>query len=122
MNKTLQNAVIRRLGGRESLQDICNHGADGGYHGFIYYDDTCKFFRAHKLAIIELAEELAEDLGENVLELIKNFNCLHGEYSTAEIAKVLYGRWDNNSNYHTQIANAMAWFALEEVARYICDK
>ena len=38
--KNLRKAVIKQLGGievfNESLQNILNHGADGGVGGFIY--------------------------------------------------------------------------------------
>lgn len=120
MNKTLKNAVIRRVG-KDSLRDVYNHGADAGYPGFTYYTDTCKFFRTHKKAIIELAEEIAGDAGENFLDMIKGFRALNGDYTTSEIAQVLYGPW-KDTDHHTAVGNIMAWFALEEVAREVYDK
>jgi len=47
--KTLINAVIRQLGGKESLSDIREHGIAGGYCGFTYYSDTCKRFDPNNL-------------------------------------------------------------------------
>ena len=123
MNATLKRSVIRQLGGRDSLEDVMNHGADSGFPGFIYYHDTCKFYARHKARINKLAEEVAESLGEDVIEMIKNFNCIKGgDYSTSEIAKTMYGRrTEKEKNDLYQIDNALTWFALEEVARNIYD-
>lgn len=121
MSNKLKNAVIRRIGGKDALRDVYNHGADAGYPGFTYYKDTCSFFRRHKADIVSLAEDMANNLGENPLDMIASFNCLHGDYSTSEIGKVLYGRWNDSDDTFTIIGNALAWFALEEVARSIYD-
>lgn len=122
MNKTLQNAVIRRIGGKEALKDVMNHGADAGYPGFTYYTDTISFFKRHKAAIVEMASEMADDMGtDTTMDLIKSFRCLNNDFTAEEIAQVIYGPWKDD-DAHTMIANAMAWFALEEVARYIWDK
>jgi len=122
MNSTLKNAVIRAIGGKESLRDVYEHGADSGFPGFTYYSDTCKFYARHKKAINELAEEMADSLGEDVIEMIKGFNCIQGEYSTSDIAKTMYGRRNKKEqNDLCSIDNALAWFALEEVARDIYD-
>lgn len=120
MNTTLKNAVIRRIGGKETLKDVMNHGIDGGFPGFIYYSDTTAFYRRHRKAINEMAEEMANDMGENVLDMIAGFRCLNG-FSTAEVGKVIYGTWEHTDE-HTAIGNAMAWFAAEEVARDIWDR
>lgn len=69
---TLQLAVLKQLGfigfdlGDEvksesvisTLEDICNHGIDGGFGDFIYYADTVEFFDNNRDDIIELAIEL----------------------------------------------------------------
>lgn len=115
--KTLINAVIRGVG-RESVPDINNHGIDGGFGGFIYYSDTVKFYRRHKKAIIAIANELADEFGQSALELIKAFNCLNNNYSIDEIGETLYG---GPSKQNTQIANALAWFAAEEVCHWFED-
>jgi hypothetical protein len=119
MNTKLTNAVIKQLGGRESLEDIANHGIDGGFTGFIYYSDTVKFFKKNRALILELAKEMASDLGENVIDMIAGFNCLTDDDETREsIARCLWGRVTDND---TQVANALAWFAAEEVARTETD-
>ncbi len=118
MNSTLKNAVLRKVG-KEACKDIVNHGIDGGFNGFIYYTETTAFFRRHKAAIVKLAETMADDLGENVLEMIQSFKCVGKDYSTAEIARVLYGPWKDD-DLHQMIGNTMAWFAAEEAAREVC--
>jgi hypothetical protein len=119
---SLQNAVIRTVGGKSYLKDVYNHGADAGYPGFTYYHDTCRFYARHKAEINSLAEEMAESLGEDVIEMVKNFNCIKGDFSTSEIAKTMYGRrTEKEKNDLCQIDNALAWFALEEIARSVFD-
>ncbi len=117
----LTRAVLRRLN-RDSLEDVVRHGAAGGFAGFTHYTETEAFYKAHKGDILKLAEQSASDLGEDMLAMISSFNCLcsrHNgsrkpDYSQTEIAEALYsGRGDAA----TYVRNAMAWFALEEVAR-----
>jgi hypothetical protein len=119
MNNTLKNSVIRKVG-KEACKDIAEHGIDGGFNGFIYTVDTCRFFRRHKKAIVELAESLAQNIGEEVLTMIQGFKCVGKDYSISEIGKVLYGSWKDD-DVHTMIGNAMAWFAAEEAAREVVD-
>lgn len=121
MNSTLKNAVIRQIGDKESLRDVMNHGADAGYPGFTYYVDTIAFFRRQKKNIVKLAEEMAADFGEDVLKMVAGFRCLDGNFTASEVAKVMYGPW-RDDDAHTMIANALAWFACEEVARDIYDR
>lgn len=122
MNEKLVKVVIKQLEDRTYLEDVVNHGASGGFPGFTYYHDTVAFFRKNKKEIIELAENLANDLGEDVTDMIKNFVCLKDyELSNSQIGKVLYGRFSDNGD-NTTIMNALVWFALEEVARHEMDK
>ena len=120
--KTLINAVIRRVG-MDSVQDINNHGVDGGFGGFIYYTDTVKFYNRYKKQILQMAEEMAADLGEgDMLSMIQNFNCLSSgrypdrkpDYTQTEIAQALFS---GKGECVDQIKNAMAWYAAEEVCR-----
>lgn len=109
----LTRAVLHRLD-RESLIDVCNHGADAGFAGFTYYTDTVAFYKAHKADILAMAEQDAKDFRQGMLEMVAGFRCLNGEYSVDEIGEALYaGRGDAS----TQVRNAMAWYALESVAR-----
>lgn len=117
----LVNAVIANVG-MDSVEDINNHGIDGGYGGFIYYSDTVKFFNSHKKDILSMAEEMAKEFGEDLLLMIANFNCLSSgqypnrkpNYTQNEVAQAIYaGRGEQVEI----IKNAMAWFAAEEVCR-----
>ena len=130
----LVRAVLRQLNGdaKDSLRDIANHGVDGGFHGFIYYKDTVAFFKRNRNDIVALVHSMAENLGETPVEMVALFNCLGGpayrkakdshykeqevlrEY-TPSVGRCLYGGRLTNDDY--QVANALAWFAAEEVAR-----
>ena len=128
MNTKLIMAVVRQLGYdrvdeevKDYLKDVTKHGANGGFNGFIYYSDTISFFRKNKKLIVELAEDMAERIGEDVLPMINSFNCLKDyELSNSQIGKVLYGKFSNSGDNST-IMNALSWFALEEVARYVTE-
>lgn len=116
---SLVRAVIKQFGGWESFTesalDVYNHGIAGGFHGFIYYGDTVKFAKAHKADIQKLASEQAEEFGVGTLEMIQGFGCLGKDYSLDEIGKCLYGC--GHCDDETQIYNALAWYAGEEVCR-----
>jgi len=109
----LTRAILRRLD-RESLEEVCRHGASGGFAGFTYYTDTVAFFKAHKGDILSLAKQQADDFGQGMLEMIQSFNCVGKDYSMDEIGEALYSGRGESSTF---IRNAMAWYALEEVAR-----
>ena len=126
----LQLAVLKQLGfigytsndnslsqsTKETLQDINNHGIDGGFGDFIYYSDTTEFFDNNRAEIVEALRELASDLGEDMFEMVSGFGCLNGDYDTYEIADVVCGNKDDK-----WIKNALAWFAAETVARELVD-
>ena len=115
----LVRAVVKQSGGWDSFQemarDVAAHGADAGFSGWIYYRETMEFFRKNRKIILEHAEEMAQDLGENVLSLIQGF----GIFRTApirmdDLAKALY---TGKGPEVATVYNIMSWFALEEVAR-----
>jgi hypothetical protein len=118
----LIRATVRQFGGfdnfKESAPDVTNHGIDGGFRSFIYYADTCAFYARNQKLIAELAESMAEMFGQSATGMIEGFNCLNGDYSEGEVGRTLYGP---KRQHDTQIANALAWFAAEEVARAYCD-
>ena len=122
MNQTLINSIKRKLD-IDQLRDVATHGADTGWPGFCYYHETAAFYARHKKAINQLAEELAADLGDGPLDMVRGFNCLKDSgFTTVEVAKTMYGRrTEKEKNNLVQIDNALAWFALEEVARHLTD-
>jgi hypothetical protein len=129
----LARAVLRQLGGGadavQSARDAAEHGADGGFGGFTYSNDCRDFVRRNKAAIKEAVQEMARDLGEDEIQMIRGFNCLstrgrteiHYDCMTSEVASVLYGDGSDAGDMAAKIYDALAWFALEEVGRSITD-
>ena len=123
LNASLVRSTVRQMGGwdsfQESAQDVCNHGANAGFGGFIYHSDTVPFAKRNKKALLEMCKEQAEDyygIESGVCEFIAGFNCVN--LSREAIAIALYtGKGDSV----TEVYNALAWYALEEVARRYCD-
>lgn len=111
----LTRAVIRQMGGwecfTESAEDVANHGASGGFSGFIYYTETAAFTKKHRADIAQLVEQWADEVGEDVIGFVKCWRCME-DATTADIAAGMYGRGDD-----TQVLNGLAWFSLEEVCR-----
>ena len=126
MEQRLIDSVIAQLdlddGELEStMSDIRNHGADGGFSGFIYYNETCNFARENMAEIYRHAKNQAAEFGIDPLEMIAGFNCLRGEYPAFEIASVIHDDIDDatrNDGADVAILNALAWYALEEAAQY----
>lgn len=116
----LTRAVLKQIGGdRETLVDVARHGAAGGFCGFTYYKDTSAFYRKNREEIKNLAKMTAEDCGEGLFSIVRNFTCLRDwKVTEEEVAAVLFGKFGEiDEEDETQIENALAWFALEEVAR-----
>lgn len=120
---SLVRSTVRQCCGwqsfQEMAQDVCNHGAICGFGEFIYYTDTIAFSKRNKKALLELCKEQAEECygkGYGVGQFIAGFNCVDCDAEQVVIA--LYtGKGDNA----TEVYNALAWYALEEVARRYCD-
>ena len=128
----LVRAVIKQLGGwesfRESAPDIANHGISGGYGGMIYYTETVAFAEKHKTDILELTRYWADQGGDkSAYNLIAGFNCLHRSGITpAQVDRLVHidkraNLADDDEGGRTQIFNALAWFAGEEVAQVYND-
>tara|TARA_R100000388_G_scaffold93298_2_gene77693 strand:+ start:766 stop:1185 length:420 start_codon:yes stop_codon:yes gene_type:complete len=119
---TLIRSVVRQCGSwdefKEVAQDIASHGASAGFGNFIYYSDTVAFTKRNRKHIVELLQDQSGDFGyDNIYSMIADFNCLNGNYSPEEIAESFYR--DNDAR--VQVYNALAWYALEEVARAVVD-
>jgi hypothetical protein len=114
----LQRAVKRQLGSDtmqeflETLQDVANHGAGGGFSGFTYYGETVDFTRRNRAEIMTQLKEDADSFGSSVSDMVCNFNCFKG-YSEDEILVALYSGTGDNV---TTVYNGLAWYALESVA------
>ena len=116
--KNLKKAVIKQLGGievfNESLQDIINHGADGGVGGFIYYWETNRFAKRNREAILCLVDDQCDDQGLNRMDFLAHFNCLK-HYTADELGRGLYSTSAADSDMRSMVNNALSWFALEEI-------
>lgn len=122
IDATLIRAVVRQIGGwqefKERAEDVANHGANGGFSGFIYYSDTVPFTKRNKATILDYAKQLAQDIGDgNMFTMMAQFRALN-DLDAEEIAEAIYNYRSDN---RTQVYNVLAWFALEEVARSYCD-
>lgn len=112
--------VIDQMGGWEAFSenapDIANGGADAGWVGFTYHADTVAFAKKNQRPIMKMATEEAQNFGMNVLEMIAGFRCLRDAgVTTFEVADVLLNGEDDG-DVATWVYNALAWYALEEMA------
>ena len=87
--KILINAVIKNVG-MDNVENINNHGIDGGYSGFIYYSDTHKFAMRYRKYIVPMLEEQAEEFGEDVVKMVSGFGVFRSSPMDAEDKKDLY--------------------------------
>lgn len=124
ISENLIRAVVRQAGGWESFKEdasfVSIHGAAGGFHGFIYYTDTVAFTKRNKAVILDAAKNLASDIGESLYKMIGGFNYL--KISEGEAAEAIH---NPRSEDRQSVFNALAWFAIEEVARSysdLCDR
>ena len=121
----LIRAVVRQMGGWESFTqsapDICSHGIDSGFSGFIYNRDTEAFAKRNRKEIAEMASAQADDFGTGLIEMIRGFGCFRNgtKPTDEEIGSALYAGKDVDGGMN--ILNALAWYAGEEVARAYCD-
>ena len=118
----LKRAVMHQFGDSESfyesVSDIANHGASGGVSGFIYYSDTVNFTKRNKGKIMQTLTELSSDRRESIISMLSHWQCLKG-MSQCEIVDGLYNPKSDNK---TTVYNALAWYALEEVANVVYNE
>ena len=114
--RRLINAVVSRIG-KESINDVNNHGINGGYSGFIYYSETHDFAMKHRKQIIALLTEQAESLGEEIISMVANFGVFRHSKMNNEDRMDLYKYIGGGKCEQGTITNLMAWFAAEEVCR-----
>jgi len=119
----LINAVLDQLSigddGGGTLEDIANHGIDGGFSGFVYYAETAQFYADNQELIRDQLKEDAESYGsDSAISLVMSFNCIDEKIYRAadEVGETLY-----SLNHDMQVANCLAWYAAETVARDYMD-
>ena len=126
----MANAVVEQLGGVDedtilNSLDSCRNANDG-YTGFSDPSQTCKFWNENKSAIMENMHDLADDLGEDLITMIKGFgNFKDDDDITYDvIGEALYGQYNYDKNMY--IYDTFAKYALEEVAfrfqNWLCDQ
>lgn len=126
--KALINAVINGIGGIDYVEDVNNHGIDGGFGSFVYYKDTVRFYKRYRKMINQMIMGTANELGESPVEMVGGFNCLKAynyksktwedEEMRDEIGVCIYG---GKLNVGDRVPNALAFFAAEEVCRLFED-
>lgn len=89
----------------EDFLQIAEHGADAGWNGFCYYNETVLFYNENETLLWDLVEAEADEFGE---ESVIGF--LHTHCNTKELGTL------------TQFKNWMAWYALESVSYWLRDK
>lgn len=103
------------------LSDVASHGADTGWCGFTNYTDTVAFTEAHRAAIMQQAEQDADDFGTEggSIALIAGFRYIEAAgLSVSAVARAIY---DADDDDRTVVMNSLAWYALESVAQ-ACDR
>lgn len=118
--KTLINAVISNIG-LDSVQGVNSHGIDGGYNGFIWYSETHAFAMRYRKLIVKLLEQQADELGEEVTEMVSHFGVFRNSPMDNDDRKELYKYLGGGRPEQGTITNVMAWFAAEEVCKMFED-
>lgn len=123
MTDKIKEMVIEQFGDadyfKECSQDIANHGASGGFNGFIYYNDTVPFGQRLRPYLKPILQDMADEFGHSSMwELLSTFGCLK-DWTIDEIVDGWHGE-DQDAN--TAVMNCLSWFALEEVAREYVDQ
>jgi hypothetical protein len=87
-----------------SIIEAGQHGADAGWNGFIYTKECIEFYEQNESDIWELLREESESMGyKNPQEMISGF------------------RRQDMLDDPDQFKNLLAWFALEEIGRWLED-
>jgi hypothetical protein len=119
LSEKLIRSTIKQIGDKESLEDVYKGGADAGFCGFTYYGDTVNFYKRNRDEINARVLELAEEFDEDPIKMVGSWRCMDGE-KPKDIGRVIYGGSLDDDT--VIIANGLAWFALEEVARAMCEE
>lgn len=122
---TLRGAVIAQLGCEPdeingTLQDVARGGASAGFPGFTYTRECVAFCATNRNAIRRAVLDLADDMGTDPIALVRSFMD-HDPPSVEAIGEALWGpveaiRGADLGTEIARVAEALAWFALEEVA------
>ena len=114
----LSRSIIRTVG-RDTIQDLAEHGADAGFCGITYYRDTVMYYKRHRADINALVRQTADGFGEEPIFMVAWFRCFApaDDETRESIGRCLFGGRLTDADYLT--ANALTWFAAEECARQL---
>ena len=122
MDTKLQNALIDQLGydsleeAKDTLKDICRGGANAGFSGFTYSAEMLEFYKKNKHSITRFLAELADDMGQEMNDMIRGFNCLKDTpVSDYELGQILFCN-DYDHEMSCVIIDAVCWCAVETLA------
>ena len=120
MNQLLQKRVLKQCGVslKEFKANVSDYrDASGGISGFIYYTETHDFAMKNQSLIVELLEDQAEQLGEDVVEMVSNFGIFRRDPISKEDKKDLYNFLGGNKKITSgPITNVLAWLCVEQLA------
>lgn len=97
----------------------CPSGVAGGFGNMIYYSQTCEFFDNNKDLILESLNKKSQELGyANELDFInKHFKSwVDNNITLKDITTISNEKGECKDFKHTQIKNALSWYAGEETA------
>lgn len=97
MYKTFKEWMINQFE-PEELADIVRHGVSGGFGGLTYCRETAELYQEYKGEIWDMLLRDAESYGENVFQMISQFN----------LARSIGGV--------AQVENLLVWYAAERIA------
>jgi hypothetical protein len=75
----------------------------------------------YRKLIIKMLEEMASELGEDVVQMVSGFGVFRKSPMDNEDKRELYKYLGGGRNTQSTITNVMAWFAAEEVCRMFED-
>ena len=125
----LEDIVLEQLGGVDdidaTLRDVAEYGAGTGWPGFTYYRDTCKFTEENRQSLRQTLRSAADEYGMTVVSFVRGFRCVGDKVPLSAIDAAVNGGFEGiDEDDRTLVENALAWFALEEVAQayvHACD-
>ena len=127
-SKKTVNCVIKALGYPLSgsawfkelsaiFSDCSKKGANVGFTGFSYPNDTATFFMENKQDIICHMVQTAADIGTDIISLVQGFGIFQNtdKPTPSEVGQAL---WDSKKlPEFSSLYNVFAWYALEEISR-----
>ena len=119
MNTKLQKAVLKQLG--VSLKEFKANISDyrnclNGVSGFISYNETHAFAIKNQSLIIELVEEMADDQGVDIINMVLGFGVFKNHAADKQDKKDLYNFLGGNKKTEQgTITNVLAWLCVEQL-------